>query len=107
MTRFLKLFKPAVRVVQYKDRVKLHLPSACPVKGLLLRITELLSLARPHRLEVEATSHFQNNYAMLAPSRRLVVSGVRKSAISVIANATHSCLDWSSPSLDQVELLKK
>lgn len=47
MTLILKLFKLAVRVVQYKDRVKLHLPSACPVKGLLHRVTELLFLARP------------------------------------------------------------
>lgn len=41
-TVIVKLFKIAVRVVQYKDRVKLHLPSACPLKGLLHRITELL-----------------------------------------------------------------
>ena len=47
MSIILKLFKLAVRVVQYKDRIKLHLPSACPVKGLLHRVTELLYLARP------------------------------------------------------------
>jgi hypothetical protein len=41
-TVILKLFKIAVRVVQYKDRVKLHLPSSCPVKDLLHRITEIL-----------------------------------------------------------------
>ena len=41
-TVILKLFKIAVRVVQYQDRVKLHLPSSCPVKDLLRRITELL-----------------------------------------------------------------
>jgi hypothetical protein len=41
-TVILKLFKIAVRVVQYKDRVKLHLPTACPVKDLLHRITEIL-----------------------------------------------------------------
>jgi hypothetical protein len=41
-TVILKLFKIAVRVVQYKDRVKLHLPTACPVKALLHRITEIL-----------------------------------------------------------------
>lgn len=40
----LKLFK---RVVQYKDRIKRHLPSACPVKGLLRRVTEWLYLVRP------------------------------------------------------------
>jgi hypothetical protein len=38
----LKLFKIAVRVVQYKDRIKLHLPSSCPVKHLLTRVTEIL-----------------------------------------------------------------
>ena len=31
----LSLFKIATRVKQYKDRVLLHLPSACPVKVLL------------------------------------------------------------------------
>jgi hypothetical protein len=41
-TVILKLFKIAVRVVQYKDRVKLHLPSHCPVKPLLLKICGLL-----------------------------------------------------------------
>jgi hypothetical protein len=41
-TVILKLFKIAVRVVQYKDRVKLHLPSSCPVKDLLHRVTEIL-----------------------------------------------------------------
>lgn len=40
----LKLFKLAVRVIQYKDRIKLSLPSACPVQGLLARITEILYL---------------------------------------------------------------
>lgn len=44
MSVILKLFKLAVRVVQYKDRIKLSLPSACPVKGLLSRVTELLYL---------------------------------------------------------------
>lgn len=47
MTIILKLFKLAVRVVQYKDRIKLHLPSNCAVKGLLHRVTEFLFLARP------------------------------------------------------------
>lgn len=47
MTTILKPFKLAVRVVQYKDRIKLHLPSACPVKGLLHRVTEMLYLVRP------------------------------------------------------------
>ena len=50
MSIILKLFKLAVRVVQYKDRIKLHLPSACPMKGLLHRVTELLYLARPPTL---------------------------------------------------------
>jgi hypothetical protein len=47
MTLILKLFKLAVRICQYKDRIKLHLPSACPVKDLLHRVTERLYLARP------------------------------------------------------------
>lgn len=46
-TIILKLFKLAVRVVQYKDRVKLQLPTHCPVKSLLHQITEILFLARP------------------------------------------------------------
>ena len=41
-----KLFKLAVRVVQYKDRVKLQLPSHCPVKSLLHTVTEILFQAR-------------------------------------------------------------
>lgn len=47
MTLILKLFKLAVRVVQYKDRIKLHLPSAYPMKGLMHRVTELMYLTRP------------------------------------------------------------
>lgn len=43
----IKLFKIAVRVVQYKDRVRLHLPSSCPVKALLKQLTEQLLLAPP------------------------------------------------------------
>jgi hypothetical protein len=43
----IKLFKIAVRVVQYKDRIRLQLPSHCPVKGLIQRVTEILFLARP------------------------------------------------------------
>ena len=41
-TVILKLFKLAVRVVQYKARIKLHLPSSCPVKALLHQVTEIL-----------------------------------------------------------------
>jgi hypothetical protein len=33
-TVIIKLFKIAVRVVQYKDRIRLQLPSNCPVRGL-------------------------------------------------------------------------
>ncbi|MBK5966280.1 IS1380 family transposase [Thiocystis minor] len=46
-TVMLKLFKIAVRVLQYKDRVKLQLPSNCPAKALLHRVTEMLFLTRP------------------------------------------------------------
>lgn len=38
----LNLFKMAVRVVQDKDRVKLHLPTHCPAKHLLLRVCGIL-----------------------------------------------------------------
>lgn len=44
MSIILKLFKLAVRVIQYKDRIKLSLPSSCPVKGLLARMAEILYL---------------------------------------------------------------
>ena len=36
------LFKIATQVKQYKDRRRLHLPSACPVQALLHRVTALL-----------------------------------------------------------------
>lgn len=49
-TVILKLFKIAVRVVQYKDRVKLHLPSAYPFKAVLHRLTEILYLTCPPAL---------------------------------------------------------
>src|SRR5262245_20898190 len=39
----LTLFKVAIQIKQYKDRILLHLPSACPVKALLHRVTALLS----------------------------------------------------------------
>jgi len=45
-TVIIKLFKLAVRVIQYKDRIKLHLPSSCPVKHLLHRVTEILYCAK-------------------------------------------------------------
>ena len=41
-TVILSLFKIAVRVKQYKDRVLLHLPSACPVKALLAQVCRRL-----------------------------------------------------------------
>ena len=41
-TLILTLFKVATRVKQYKDRILLHLPSACPVKALLHRVATLL-----------------------------------------------------------------
>ena len=43
-TLILTLFKVATQVKQYKDRILLHLPSSCPVKALLHRVTALLSL---------------------------------------------------------------
>jgi len=41
-TVILTLFKIATQVKQYKDRILLHLPSSCPVKALLQRVTTLL-----------------------------------------------------------------
>ena len=41
-TVMLVLFKIAARVKQYKDRVLLHLPSSCPVKGLLAQVCHRL-----------------------------------------------------------------
>jgi Transposase DDE domain group 1 len=43
-TLILTLFKVATQIKQYKDRVLLHLPSSCPVKALLHRVTALLSV---------------------------------------------------------------
>jgi hypothetical protein len=41
-TIILTLFKIATQVKQYKERLLLHLPSSCPVKALLQRVTTLL-----------------------------------------------------------------
>ena len=41
-TIILTLFKVATQIKQYKDRIRLHLPSSCPVKALLQRVTTLL-----------------------------------------------------------------
>jgi Transposase DDE domain group 1 len=43
-TLILTLFKMATQVKQYKDRILRHLPSSCPVKSLLHRVTALLSV---------------------------------------------------------------
>ena len=42
-TVILTLFKVATHVKQYKDRILLHLPTSCPVKALLRRVTTLLT----------------------------------------------------------------
>ncbi|MES9985810.1 MAG: IS1380 family transposase [Candidatus Thiodiazotropha sp. 6PLUC6] len=45
-----RLCKVAVKVVEYKDRIKLHLPRSCPFKRLLQHVTEvfyLMPLLRP------------------------------------------------------------
>ena len=41
-TVILSLFKIAARIKQYKNRVRLRLPSACPVKALLATVCERL-----------------------------------------------------------------
>jgi len=42
-TVILTLFKVATQIKQYKDRILLHLPTSCPVKALLRRVTTLLT----------------------------------------------------------------
>jgi hypothetical protein len=42
-TVILTLFKVATQIKQYKDRILLHLPTSCPVKALLRRVTMLLT----------------------------------------------------------------
>jgi hypothetical protein len=37
------LFQVAAQVKHYKDRMLLHLPTSCPVKALLHRVTTLLT----------------------------------------------------------------
>jgi hypothetical protein len=49
-TVMLSLFKIATRVKQYKDRVLLHLPSACPVKELLALVCQRLYPEKRMRL---------------------------------------------------------
>lgn len=44
-----KLFKSAVQVRQFKDRVILHLPTSCPVRQLLHTVTERLLVPKPAR----------------------------------------------------------
>ena len=43
-TIILTLFKIATQVKQYKGRILLHVPSSCPVKALLHRVTTLLAV---------------------------------------------------------------
>ena len=45
-----KLFKIAVQVRQFKDRVMLHLPTSCPVRQLLHTVTERLFVSCPANL---------------------------------------------------------
>ena len=42
-TVILTLFKVATQITQYKNRILLHLPTSCPVKALLRRVTMLLT----------------------------------------------------------------
>jgi hypothetical protein len=39
----LTLCKVATQIKQYKDRMLLHLPTSCPVKALLRRVTAWLT----------------------------------------------------------------
>lgn len=47
LTVILTRFKVATLVGQYKARIRLPLPSSCPVKGLLSRVTALLYAVSP------------------------------------------------------------
>ena len=42
-TVILTLFQVATQIKPYKDRMRLHLPTSCPVKALLRRVTTLLT----------------------------------------------------------------
>ncbi len=42
-TVILTLFQVATQIKPYKDRMLLHLPTSCPVKALLRRVTTLLT----------------------------------------------------------------
>lgn len=44
-----KLFKIAVQVLEHKKKIHLHLPSACPYKELLHKLTERLFISKPAR----------------------------------------------------------
>lgn len=46
-TLITRLFKIAARIVQYKDRIRLQLPSTCPVKDILAQVTEILYCIPP------------------------------------------------------------
>jgi hypothetical protein len=46
-TVIVKLFEIAVQMRQCKNKIVLHLPSACPVKHLLQTQTERLFLPQP------------------------------------------------------------
>jgi len=46
-TLITRLFKISVRIIQYKDRIKLQLPSTCPVKNILAQVTEILYCIPP------------------------------------------------------------
>jgi len=78
----LTLFKIAARVKQYKDRVLLHLPSGCPVKGLLAQVCQRLSTrtsgcapcrllhGSPRLAHETAPPTLAFNYFMLQPNSR-------------------------------------
>jgi hypothetical protein len=42
-----QLFKIASKVVRYKDRILLHLPTTCTVQHVLKKVTEILYLVPP------------------------------------------------------------
>jgi|GEM_PF-6287767 len=54
-TVIFSLLKVAVRIKQYKDRVLLHLPSACPVEALFAQICQRLYPANSKRRTILAS----------------------------------------------------
>ena len=80
-TVILTLFKIATQIKQYKDRILLHLPSSCPVKALLQRVTPcyapFLSLSATRRKPQDAPCRTQRLTGPTAPRCHASVAAAR------------------------------